>query len=294
MENNFKNEVKLVPLNFLKVNTGQIDGVPANPRVIKNSDFERLIRSLLVFPKMMTLRPITYAGDGIVLGGNQRREAVAEIVKRGIKKMRAMLETYDEFGAKTKAEREQIIEHWENLILSENPEVPAQDGSHLTTEEMTEFVIKDNLSFGEHDWSKLEKDDWNRERLLNWGVEFPSKKNTEILSTLKFETLYYEPKEKPIVNLAECVNLDKFNAKIKALDEYELTKKQKEILKMFAYRFIKIDFEMVANYYFFNASDEEKKAIERLRLVLTDNGLNGFVEDDLLKIYELIKEDENE
>ena len=81
--------------------------------------------------------------------------------------------------------------------------------------------------------------------------------------------------------------MEKFEAKVKALDEYDLTKKQKEILKIFTYRFIKIDFESVANYYSFNASEEEKKAIERLRLVLTDNGVNGFIEDDLLRVYKM-------
>ena len=47
---------------------------------------------------------------------------------------------------------------------------------------------------------------------------------------------------------------------------------------------MQIDFESVANYYYFNANEEEKKAMERLRLVLTDNGVNGFIEDDLIKI----------
>ena len=66
---------------------------------------------------------------------------------------------------------------------------------------------------------------------------------------------------------------------------------QKEVLKLFAYRFIKIDFERVANYYEFNASDEEQKAIERLRLVLVDNGINGFIEDDLIKLLGFTDED---
>ena len=57
-----------------------------------------------------------------------------------------------------------------------------------------------------------------------------------------------------------------------ALNEYDLTPEQREVLSVFAYRFIKIDFESVANYYAFNAGEEEKKAIERLRLVLTDMG----------------------
>lgn len=61
------------------------------------------------------------------------------------------------------------------------------------------------------------------------------------------------------------------------------------MLKWFAYRFIKIDFETVANYYFECESEEEKKVIERLRLVLTDNGVGGFIEDDMLKINEMLK-----
>jgi hypothetical protein len=52
----------------------------------------------------------------------------------------------------------------------------------------------------------------------------------------------------------------------------------------FCYRFLKIDFESVANYYAFNASEEMKKAMERLRLVLVDGGVNGFIEDELLRI----------
>ena len=70
----------------------------------------------------------------------------------------------------------------------------------------------------------------------------------------------------------------------------KLTDEQKEVLKMFAFRFIKIDFENVANYYYFNAGNEEQKAIERLRLVLVDGGIEGFIEDDLLKIMETIGE----
>ena len=123
--------------------------------------------------------------------------------------------------------------------------------------------------------------------LTNWGVEIPQKKNTEILSDLVYDPMYYEPVETPDIKLDDCLDLEKFNAKIKALDEYDLSKKQKDTLKMFAYRFIKIDFESVANYYQFNATEEEKKALERLRLVLTDNGVNGFIQDDLLRIYKM-------
>ena len=51
-----------------------------------------------------------------------------------------------------------------------------------------------------------------------------------------------------------------------------------------AHRFVRIDFEAVANYYAFNATDAEREALERLRCVLVDGGVEGFVEDDLLRI----------
>lgn len=80
-----------------------------------------------------------------------------------------------------------------------------------------------------------------------------------------------------------------------ALKEYDLTDEEREVLKWFAYRFLKIDFQSVADYYWFNASEEMKKAIERLRLVLVDNGMEGYIEDDMLKItQDIITEGEND
>ena len=55
-------------------------------------------------------------------------------------------------------------------------------------------------------------------------------------------------------------------------------------MTMFAYRFLRIDFEMVANYYAFNASEEEKRIMERLRLVLVDGAIDGFYEDNMLRV----------
>ena len=104
------------------------------------------------------------------------------------------------------------------------------------------------------------------------------------MSGLEYNPLYYQPDERPTLTLANCVDTAKYEAKVRALDDYDLTEEQREALKIFAYRFIRIDFESVADYYAFNASDEEKRAMERLRLVLTDDGKNGFIEDDLLKV----------
>ena len=157
-------------------------------------------------------------------------------------------------------------------------------------EQKKEFIIKDNVGVGEWEWDIL-ANEWNVLELMEWGVNIPTIKNTELLSKLEYKSMYYEPEQIPSIQLKDCINLKKYNEKIKALDDYNLTKEQKEVLSMFAYRFIKIDFESVANYYEFNASDEEKKAIERLRLVLVDNGISGFVEDDLLKILAFTEDD---
>lgn len=153
-----------------------------------------------------------------------------------------------------------------------------------------EFIIKDNVAGGEWDYDVL-ANEWDATLLSEWGVDIPTRKNTDLLSTLEYNSVYYEPTAKPTMTLADCVDLTVYNKKIEALDEYKLTDEQKEALKVFAYRFIKIDFESVANYYAYNATEEEKKAIERLRLVLTDDGVDGFIEDDLLRILDITGED---
>ena len=163
----------------------------------------------------------------------------------------------------------------------------------FTEDQFKQACIVANNSGGANDWDILNSDSWETTKLIEWGLKVPTIKNTELLSGLKYEPLHFEPTEKPEVKLIDCVDLDKFNDKIKALDEYKLTKEQKEVLKIFAYRFIKIDFEQVANYYYFNAGDEEQKAIERLRLVLTDNGIKGFIDDDLIKLLDLVGHDFN-
>ena len=155
------------------------------------------------------------------------------------------------------------------------------------------LALADNATADDVEWDfDAIAEDWTEEEAGEWGVEWP--KATEQLSTTEYRGVYYEPENKPNIKLKDCINFEKFNSKIKALDEYDLTDKQREVLKAFCYRFIKIDFEGVANYYAFNATEEEKKAIERLRLVLVDNGVNGFIEDDMLRLKDFLESSESE
>ena len=231
-----------------KVKISEIKTNPKNPRLIKNDKFRKLVKSIEEFPQMLELRPIVVDENNIVLGGNMRLKACIEV---GLK------------------------------------EIYIVQAAELTEDQKDEFIVKDNVGFGEWDWDLL-ANEWNTDKLDEWGLDLPVNSATEDLSNVQFEDVYYIPEEKPNISLIDCVDLTKFNQKIKLINDSKLNEEQKNILTLFAYRFIKIDFENVANYYFFNANEDEKNVIERLRLVLCDNGINGFIEDDLLRVHNLI------
>lgn len=181
-------------------------------------------------------------------------------------------------------------------------EVVKTDGKKLVVVQRTDLhedddkrkrlALADNSASDTSEFDvELLKEDFDLGELDEWGVKIKDEPETAKISELDFTSVYYEPKQKPNLKLADCVNLDKFNAKIKVLDEYNLTDEEKKVLTLFAYRFIKIDFEAVANYYYFCANEEMQKAIERLRLVFVDSAEGGgFVEDDMLKLTESMLE----
>ena len=116
------------------VKIGQVKSNPNNPRVIKDSNFEKLVRSIKEFPKMLKIRPIVVNDDMIVLGGNMRLKACKEA---GLK------------------------------------EVPIIKAGELTEDEQRQFIIKDNVSGGEWDWEMLNSE-WDTEDLEEWGLDVPT------------------------------------------------------------------------------------------------------------------------
>ena len=242
-------EKKNIDVSLIEVNNGQIEGVPANPRAIKKNKFNKLVKSIEENPEMLDLRELlVYPLDGkYIIIGGNMRYEACKKIG------------YKEIPCK--------------VLPEETP-----------VENLRAYILRDNASYGEWDFDLL-ANEWELEEMEK--ADIPAIKETELLSGISVdESIYYEPKEIQ-QSLYDCVDLEMFNKKINAIDEYDLTKEQKEVLRLFAYRFIKIDFEAVANYYATKATDEEKKAIERLRLVLVDNALNGFIKDDLLKIANL-------
>jgi hypothetical protein len=231
-----------------RVNVSEIKLNDDNPRTIKDVNFKKLVKSIREFPEMLELRPVVVDENNVILGGNMRFRAICEAGIQEITIVRA---------------------------------------DQLNEDQKREFIVKDNVGYGEWDWDIL-ANEWDTEKLVEWGLDIPKMTETERLSELKFQDIYYEPESKPTLKLSDCVDLEKYNIKLEVINKAKLTPDQKEVLKMFAYRFIKIDFEQVANYYFFNASKEEKSVIERLRLVLCDAGIDGFIQDDLIRVHQLI------
>ena len=116
-----------------RVNIQHIKQNPNNPRLIKDEKFAKLVKSIQDFPEMLELRPIVVNDDMIVLGGNMRLKACKEA---GLK------------------------------------EVPIIKASSLTPEQQKEFIIKDNVGFGEWDWEMI-ANEWDAEQVADWGLDIP-------------------------------------------------------------------------------------------------------------------------
>lgn len=111
----------------------KIKSNPNNPRICKDDKFKKLVKSIQDFPQMLELRPIVIDENNIVLGGNMRLKACIEA---GIK------------------------------------DVPVKQAKDLTEEQKKEFIVKDNVGYGEWDWNDL-ANNWDSEQLIDWGLDIP-------------------------------------------------------------------------------------------------------------------------
>jgi ParB-like chromosome segregation protein Spo0J len=132
-----------------KVKISEVKNNPKNPRLIKDDKFRKLVKSIQEFPQMLELRPIVVDENNIVLGGNMRLKACKEA---GLK------EVY--------------------IVKAEN----------LTELQKDEFIVKDNVGFGEWDWDAL-ANEWDAELLNDWGLFVPELPNEVDYSILDDEDL---------------------------------------------------------------------------------------------------------
>ena len=111
---------------------------PKNPRVIKDDKFAKLVKSIKDFPEMLQKRPLVCFTDTdgklVVLGGNMRLKAAKEC---GLKELPVI-----------------IADDW-------------------TEEQRAQFLIKDNVGFGEWNWDELQAD-WDVQMLEEWGLDIPA------------------------------------------------------------------------------------------------------------------------
>jgi hypothetical protein len=120
-------------MKAIKTKLSEVKLNPNNPRLIKDDNFKKLVQSIKDFPEMLDIRPIVVNADMVILGGNMRFKACKEA---GLK------------------------------------EVPIIVADNLTEEQQREFLIKDNVSGGEWDWSLLSE--WDTEQLEEWGLDIPN------------------------------------------------------------------------------------------------------------------------
>ena len=154
-------EIKNLKLAELRLN-------PTNPREVVEEKYKQLIESILVFPKMLELRPVVHNARREVLGGNMRLRALQDIAQMSLEDIKARLECLEGYRSKPQAERVALLEFWQRWL--DSPYAPAASAEGLTDAEQQEFIIKDNLSFGKWDWEAL-ANDWDEEQLGEWGLD---------------------------------------------------------------------------------------------------------------------------
>ena len=130
-------QLQQIAIKDIVPNTGQIEGLPANPRFIKDEKFIKLVESLRSLPSLTDARPvIVYPLDGkfIAIAGNMRSRAAKELKWQTI-----------------------------NCAILE---------VGTSAEVLREIAIKDNVGFGENDWDLL-TNEWDATELVAWGMDVP-------------------------------------------------------------------------------------------------------------------------
>ena len=125
------------------MNLSELQENPNNPRIIKDDKFQKLVKSIKEFPEMLEARPIVVNPENIVLGGNMRLKACKAA---GLKEAPVYVASWEESKA-------------------------------------NEFIVKDNVGFGEWDWDIL-ANEWDATELEEWGLDVwvPEEEPTEGLT----------------------------------------------------------------------------------------------------------------
>lgn len=120
-----------IKVEIKKVEISTVKTHSENPRIIKDKKYKELKSSIQEFGEMLQIREIVVDENNVVLGGNMRLRALQELNFK---------------------------------------EITVKQVTGLTEQQKREFVIKDNVNFGEWNWDDL-ANKWNTEQLNTWGLD---------------------------------------------------------------------------------------------------------------------------
>jgi hypothetical protein len=228
-------------------NIGDLTFNPINPRKINETKINQLKKSLVEFPEMLKLRPIVVDSNYVVLGGNMRLKACMDL---GIESI---------------------------------PVVKAED---LTEDQKKEFIIKDNVSFGEWDWDIIESD-FDIDLVQDWGLDVSIDEETEEEKyTRKIKAPTYEPmNQKP--KIEQLVDTSRMMELINKIENSDILDEEKQFLILASYRHIVFDYSKIADFYA-HSNQQMQELMESSALVIID--YNKAIEEGYVRLSQTLSE----
>lgn len=162
---------------------------PENPRTASEFMEGKLIESILVFPKMMYVRPIIVNAENIVLGGNMRLAMLKRIIGMDADEIEDYMFNQKKYRLMPNEEKAGLCDFWNRF--KSNPIITVRQVTEFTGEEEHEFLVKDNLHYGEDDVDIL-KHNFDRETISDitgsvaWNLyDYDDKMNDKELNLTK-------------------------------------------------------------------------------------------------------------
>lgn len=235
----------------IQLNLNDIKLNEHNPRTINKRQLDKLVKSIEEFPEMTELRPIVVDENNTILGGNMRYRAMQKL----------------------------------GMDTAEVVKV-----SGLTDEQKREFIIKDNVAFGDWDWDVL-ANEWDTDDLDEWGLDIPGANGKQKdRYTKKTNIPQYEITGKnPMIS--ELYDLDKYNELIEEIEQADISDEVKEFLKLSASRHIVFNYQYIAEYYA-HADKNVQQLMEDSALVIID--YDDAIKDGFVRLSEDVIQMESE
>ena len=151
-----------------KIKLSQVSVNNANPRTITGEKFAKLINSILVFPKMMEIRPVVIDNAYKALGGNMRTQALNAIKAMSLEDIQNRLDTQKDYIKMPVEQKKALVTFWNEWLA--NPTTYIIKADSLSAAEKEQFIIKDNVAYGAWDFDAL-ANKFDNAALNDWGMD---------------------------------------------------------------------------------------------------------------------------